>query len=148
MSDETPDLRKLLSTNLDEVKEPPLLPAGTYHGIITKHQFGQTKGDKKTPFVEFMVQLTGHGQDVSAEDVAEVDFSRKQMRATYYLTVDALYRVKEFLQKLDIETAGRSLDAVLPETINKEVLVAVTQLPNKREPGKFYNVIDSLGAAA
>ena len=66
--------------------------------------------------------------------------------ASLNLTPDSLYRIKEFLEKFDIPVAGRGLDSTIPELINREVLVSVVQLPNKREPGKFYNAIDTLGA--
>ena len=127
------DFKSLLSKPLDEVKAPVPLPAGTYHGIIKEYKFDESK-EKKTPFIRFTIQLTGAGDDVEPEEVATIDWSKKQLRKDFYLTEDALFRFKKFLESLGIDTVGKSFDSLIPETQGANVLVEVTQRPNTQNP--------------
>ena len=127
------DFKSLLSKPLDDVKAPVPLPAGTYYGIIKEYKFDESK-EKKTPFIRFTVQLTGAGDDVEPSEVAEIDWSKKQLRKDFYLTEDALFRFKKFLESLGIETVGKSFDSLIPETQGANVLVEVTQRPNTQNP--------------
>jgi hypothetical protein len=127
------DFSALLSKPLDEVKAPVPLPAGTYYGIIKEYKFDESP-EKKTPFIRFTIQLTGAGDDVYVEEVASIEWSKKQLRKDFYLTEDALFRFKKFLETLGIDTVGKSFDSLIPETQGAKVLVEVTQRPNTRNP--------------
>lgn len=141
----TTDLRSLLQTNFDDVKAPVPLPAGSYRGIIVKYDFGQTKGENQTPFIQYTIQLLSACDDVDPNDLDDnIDWSRKQIRKSFYLTHEALYRFKEFVQKLGIDPTGRTPDSVVADTLNKQVLCAVTQKPDQKDPTKIYNEIGDI----
>lgn len=127
------DFTSLLSKPLDDVKAPIPLPAGTYYGIIKEYKFDESQ-EKKTPFIRFSIQLTGAGDDVYVEEVASIDWSKKQLRKDFYLTEAALFRLKKFLESLGIDTVGKSFDSLIPETQGATVLAEVTQRPNTRNP--------------
>lgn len=142
-----PDFTQLLKTNLDTVKRPPTLPAGTFHGRITKYEFGESK-EKKTPYVRFHVQLLSPGADIASEDMQDadgtpIDISKRQLRQDFFLTQDSMYRIKEFMESCGISTSGRSLDITIPELLNAPVLVGVVQ-SNSRDGSEIYNNIGSL----
>ena len=127
------DFRTLMAKPLDEVKAPPPLPNGTYHGILSKFNFAESR-DKKTPYCEYSIQLTGPGDDIEASEVSDVDWSKKQLRKTFYLTEDSLYRFKEFLESLGLATAGKTIDSLIQDTLNMQVLVGVTSRPDPKDP--------------
>lgn len=137
------DFSSLLSKPLDEVEKPLPLPAGTYHGRILKYGVGETTSDKKTPYVQFDFQIVAAGEDVDPEALVKIDLSKKQMRNSFYLTPDAEYRLKEFINSCGISTAGRTFNETLPETINQPVLISVIQKPN-RDGTELFSQIDKV----
>jgi hypothetical protein len=128
-----PNFRNLLDKPItEEAKRPPNLPDGSYHGIITKWEPGESS-QKKTAFVRFFIQLTHAAEDVPPDQLEGVDFSKKQMRRDYYITPDAEYRLHEFLGSVGIPVVGRSYSDMLPETIGKNVLARVKTRPNQED---------------
>ncbi len=118
----TPDFN-VLSETIDASYAPPAqLPKGTYHGVITNHKYGKA-GDKETPFVEFEVTLQRPGDDIEPQDLVGVNTKGKTLRATYYLTPDAKYRVKQLLDSFGSDTAGSTLGESIPQAVNQPVIV-------------------------
>lgn len=120
------NFRDLLSKPLDTVERPKPLPAGTFHGAVKSYELKESN-EKKTPFVEFTLTVQAPGEDVDSDELTGVDLSKKSLRARFFLTADAEYRLKEFIASLGIPTAGRSFGETLPETISQAVLIDVVQ---------------------
>lgn len=120
------DFSKLLSTPMDTVEKPKPLPAGTYLGMISKYEFGESK-EKKTPYVRVFLNLSGPGPDIDPEEVAGIEWSKKQLRRDLYLTDDAIYRVKELLASVGVSVEGRTFGEAIPDILNAPVIVEVTQ---------------------
>ena len=138
------DFKSLLGRSLDDVKKPSPVPAGTFYGVIQRYEFGETS-EKKTPFVRFHIGLTAPGDDIDPELLIGVDLSKRALRKDFFLTPDAEYRLKDALNALGINTTGRTFAETIPEVINAQVLVEVTQRPSK--DGKdIFNDIGSLTA--
>lgn len=128
------DFSSLLSKPADDIKRPPALPAGSYFGIIDKHELGESR-EKKTPFVSYTVKLTGEfGEDVSADDVSDIEINKRVMRKDFYLTEDALWRLKEFLESCGIPSAGRSLGEMIPEAVQCRVLCEISSQIDRKDP--------------
>lgn len=128
------DFSTLLSKPADEVKRPPALPAGSYFGVIEKHAFDESR-EKKTPYVSYTVKLTGeYGDDVDAEGVEGIDIAKRTMRKDFYLTEDALWRLKEFIESCGVPSVGRSLGEIIPEVVNCRVLCEVSSQLDRRNP--------------
>lgn len=129
----TVDFRKLLDKPMDEIKRPPSLPAGTYFGTVTKYEFGESN-NKKTPYLRLLLNVTSAGEDVDQEALKEIDLSKKQLRKDFYITPDAEYRIKEFLESCQIPTTGRALGEAIPDCMNAPVVIEVTLRPNQNDP--------------
>jgi hypothetical protein len=141
------NFKELLNkTVTEEAKRPPVLPAGTFHGNVQKWEPGESDA-KKTPYVRFLVALTGPGDDIPSDEMTGIDLAKRQMRRDFYLTEDALYRLHEFLSSCGIDFVGRPLSQSLDETIGKDVLLTVTSKPNKNNPeaGNFNDISDMKG---
>lgn len=137
----TVNFNELLSTPLDTIERPKPLPAGTFEGVIARHEFGESN-TKKTPFVRFWVQPTAVGEDVDQSLMEGIDLSKKILRREYYLTADALFRLKSFLESIGVSTTGRSLGEAIPDSTNARVLVQVTQ--RTADNGDIYNDVGDL----
>jgi len=138
------DYKSLLSRPADSVKKPPLKPSGTYFGIIKEHKFDVTR-EKKTPFVRFTFNNIMPGPDLShdalrdAETGEMIDLTRWNPHKDFFLTDDALYRLKEFMVSVGVPHEGRMLDEMLPETRGMAVTLQVTQ--GTTTDGKLFNNI-------
>ena len=134
-----PDFTQLLSKPLNDVKRPPLLPSGSYYGVIRSWEPGESS-QKKTPFVRFNVAMTHPADDVDTGEMKSrgIDTSviaKKQMHQDFYITADAEYRLKEFYETLGIsDVESRTHQSCLPETLGKAVICDVTERPNREDP--------------
>lgn len=126
----TPDFDALLSSTGGDVKRPPTLPSGTYYGIVTKYEQGKSR-DKQTPYYRFHVQIQEAGADISPSDLEGIDLSKKSLRTDFYLTHDAAYRLKDFIESCGIDTSGLPIKAWPQEVMNAEVMMTV--VPSKNE---------------
>jgi hypothetical protein len=134
-----------LSKPTDSIEKPKPLPAGTYNGVISKYEFGESK-EKKTPYVRYHLTAHSAGEDVDPDSIEGIDLSKKSLRRDFYLTEDAMYRVKDFLDSVGVSTSGRSLGEVIPEAINAAVLISVTQRSSP-DGSEIYNDVGNVVGA-
>lgn len=119
----TVNFAELLKRQVDKTERPPVFPIGPYDGVVTGHEF-LTSSKKKTPFVRFWVKLLAPREGVDEELFEQAGGmeklnGRKPIRYDFYLTDDALYRLREFLENgLQMESSGRAYDEMIPETTN------------------------------
>lgn len=150
------DFKKLLQKPLDDVKRPPAFPAGTYFGVITKFEFresdfvNQNTGEKDAQ-VRFHVKVTRAGDDVLANHAEEIqsigDLSKRPMRRDMPLSGGNEWVTKTFLDSLGIATSGRTFDVTIPEAVNHEVMLEVTQRPDKNNPENVFNDVRTMKGA-
>jgi len=131
----------ILDTPASDVERPKPLPAGTYHCVVD----GQPRMDKTTKkgteFVEFSLKPMQALDDVNEDDLkaslTSADGSikplaDKRIRATYYLTPDSLYRLKDFLiNDLGIEEGKKKIRQLIGEAQNRQVLAAIKLVPSE-----------------
>lgn len=138
------NFRDLLSKPTDNIKKPKALPIGTYRGVIVSKAYDVSK-QKQTPFVRLILQPSMAESDVAQEDLEGINISSKQLRADFYLTDDASYRVLDLAKGLGIPTEGRSLGEVIEDLPNHNVLIAVTQQLSQ-DGSEVYNNVNKLTA--
>lgn len=144
------DFKKLLSKPAAEIKRPPILPAGTYYGVIPSIEYGTSK-QKGTPFVEYPCQLIRPGDDVDAEALAAsgIDLSKKLIKGisnrggVFYLTPESEFRVVEFVKSGGTVVSTQSLEELIQIPVGKEVMVTISQVPNQNT-GELYNNLDKM----
>lgn len=139
------DFKALLSKNVDDVKRPVPLPAGTYQGFIGTHKFDESK-NKKTPFVRFMIKLTAPGNDVDPNELDGIELGKREYGKDYYLTPDADYRVKDLAASCGISVTGRSLGEVIEDIANVPVIVEMKHR-NSEDGTEIYNEIGNVKGA-
>ena len=140
------DFKSLLKRPADSFERPKPLPPGTYNGVIAQREFLESR-EKKTPYVRFSVKINSPGEGIDPAQLEGVDLSKKSLRKDFFITEDATYRLTEFANSCDVPTAGRGLDEVIEDLVNKPVLVEVTTRPSDRDPQEFFNDIADLKGA-
>lgn len=146
MTDATPDFTSLLNAPVDSAERPKPLPTGTYTFVIKGHGFDKSK-NKQTPFVRFMCSPVAPGEDVDTAALPD-NWQTKEMRLDFYLTQDAMFRLREFLENLGMNTSGRPFSQVIPETTNATFLGTVVHKFNQQKPNEPpFAEIDSVARA-
>lgn len=119
--------RDLLAQPTDQFVRPPALPEGHFHGSIKAYEFGKS-AKKGTPQIQFIFNIVSAGDDVDEEEMAGIDLSNgKEMRTTFYITPNALWRLTQFLDGVLGEETDKSFDERIPETRGVDVLIRVSQ---------------------
>ncbi len=127
-----PNFSHLLKKPAGEAKKPPALPAADYPAVLASFELGDNNKNK-TPYVRFMVKLTGWAESLAEEDRdSDIDLSKRQMRKDFYLTDDALWRLDDFIKSIGIEPAGRAYDEIIPEMMGSPVIAEVRQYMNQQ----------------
>jgi hypothetical protein len=108
----TPNYASILDESPTEVKRPKPLPAGTYTCVVTGQPTYDKSTRKGTPYVMFNLRPIAAESDVDEDELAKAldgnMLESKTIRATYYTTEDAAYRLDEFHENCGIDLAIES----------------------------------------
>lgn len=144
------DFASLLSKRVDTTERPKLIPPGTYQSVVQGHEFGES-ARKRTPYVRFSIQPITPEPDVDQEllqafgGVAKL--REKSLRVDFFLTEDAMYRLREFLENhLRLNSNGRSYDQVIPEAKGRALKVQVAHEISQDAKSTYANVVATLPA--
>lgn len=128
------DFGDLLRKPLGDIHRPPALPKGTYFGVISSRRFAKL-GTEGTPAVEFVTNLTGAGEDVDPDELNGIEIMKAKLSKTFWITPKAEYRLKDFAASCGIDISdSRSLGEMIEDCLNKEVILGVEKIINKKEP--------------
>lgn len=147
------DFATLLGKKVDDAKAPAPLPEGTFGGLIQKFEYKKSR-DKGYMHVDFTIRLTDAKEDVDQAELAEIDISQRVLHKTFFFDQEGLEwaarseaELGEFLKSLGIDTAGRTFNETIPETINAAVIVKVTHRLDPRNPErKLVDLSEIAGA--
>lgn len=117
----------LLNKAGSEVERPKPMPIGTYTCVVKGLPKMDKSSKKQTEYVEFTLQPVAAGPDVDTDALEAMGgLAEKTLRATYYITENSLWRLKEFLGHcgLDVE-GGTSLRSLIEQTPNCSVNVSI-----------------------
>lgn len=121
----SPNFGALLDKPSSDIERPKPLPQGTYICVVKGLPKFDKSSKKQTEYVEFILQPLQAAEDVDQDSLTEMGgIANKTIRATYYITEDALWRLKKFLtEDLQIEEGDNSLRQMIAETPGKQVAV-------------------------
>lgn len=117
----------ILDKPASEIERPKPLPQGTYVCTVKGLPRFDKSSKKQTPFVEFTLQPIEAGEDVDEDNLKAMGgFKNKTIRATYYETEDAIWRLKKFIEDCGVEIEdGASLRQLIEECPGKQVTAYV-----------------------
>lgn len=99
-----PNFASLLDESPDAITAPLPLPQGVYLcTVVGTPNYGKSS-QKQTDFVEFILRPIAAEEDIDPEELESVGgLEGKTLRATFYLTEDAIYRLDEFHEHCGID---------------------------------------------
>lgn len=131
----------ILDTPSNAVERPKPMPQGTYVCQVQGLPRYDKSSKKQTEFVEFTLQFLSAGEDVDQEELAAIGgFQGKTIKATYYLTETALWRLKDFLDHCQIEEGDSSLRQRIEEAAGKQVGVFINHEASQDGSAVFARV--------
>lgn len=115
-----------------DIKPPEALPVGTYLCVVQGMPRYDKSTKKGTEFAEYTLVILQPGEDVDDAALAGVagGIKGKTIKATYYLTDGAIWRLKEFLEHcgLDVENA-ESLRELMEQPNGQQVWAVIKHEP-------------------
>lgn len=147
MTDLAPNFSSLLDESPTEIKAPPLVPVGTYLAIVGQYTIVGNPPNNLQPYMEVPFRIVAAGDDVSEDDLADIDVINKVLKRKYWLTEDAA----GFIDQLHAD-AGVDLTKPISRRqrndmiINSEVMIVVSHSQNKAGTRTFANVDRTLPA--
>lgn len=118
----------ILRKPASQIERPKPVPVGTYLCLVQgQPAIRENVGKNKNTVVEFTLQLLQPQQDVDQQALMESGGANgKSVRHSFWITEDAVYRLKEFLENdLGIDLGDRSISEALPEAAGQQVLASI-----------------------
>ncbi len=98
-----PNFQSVLDKPSSAIQKPKPVPQGSYLGVVRGAPKIDKSTKKQTEYSEYTILLTSALDDVDKEALAEFGpLGQRTVRATFYHTDDAIYRLAEFLDHCDI----------------------------------------------
>ncbi len=128
-----PNFGTLLDKPSSEVERPKPLPQGSYLCVVKGVPRFDKSSKKQTEFVEFTLAVQSAGEDVDEDDMkawmSKADGTRRRLqdatiRATYYITEDSMFRLKDFLDHCGVEDDG-TMRQRIDEAPNSQVIAFI-----------------------
>lgn len=142
-----PNFSDLLNNNADEIERPKPLPAGSYLCTVKGLPEHGKSAKKQTPFVNFTLAVQQALDDVDADDLGAMGGTEnKTIKATYYLTENSLWRLKEFLEHCGIDLSGKTLAAAIDETVNCSVVAQLKHEASEDRTAVFAKLANTAAA--
>ena len=139
------NFKDLLAKPAETFEAPKPLPVGTYTALIAGHTFGESR-QKKTPFVEFTFRPMSAHPDVDPQALADYGSVLKEMKMQFYLTEEAVFRIRTLAEKLGINIK-LSLAEVIENCVNKMVNISVSHTQSQDGKSIYANISDVIGPA-
>lgn len=137
-----PNFASLLATPGSDVERPVPMPVGSYICTVAGLPRFDKSSQKQTDFVEFTLKFVSAGEDVDEDTIKEMGgLGDKTIKATYYITETALWRLKDFLSACGLEADGdKTLEELIDETPNCEVGIFIRHEPGNDGQSMFARV--------
>ena len=157
MTDEnTPlDISELLEMNFDDIKRPPALPGGFYHGTIQSYEFtrgrfaSKIEEGEKERVVRFRISLQEPTEDlaplVNGVDVAGKTFAWDVSLESTDKSAGG-WRLKNALKGIGLTVDGRTVSTVLPEVTQLPVLVKIRKKALSNDVSAEFNDVERVFA--
>lgn len=122
----------ILSKKSEEIEKPKPLPVGQYLWSIPNLFEQDEIGEKKTPALTWKVRCIAPQSDVDMEAFRDSGNAKdRDQRITFFLTEDALHRLRTFLTALGIDEAGKSIGERAMEATGRTFLGSIKHRWNK-----------------
>ena len=124
---------QILGKRSADVEKPKPTPAGTYIAVVTGQPKKGEVGADKTDIFDYDLKLLQPLEDVNMEELEACGglSNLSTMRARFFLTEKAAYRLKDFCTACGVEEGDLSLGQRAAMVVGHQVKVLVEQSPSQ-----------------
>ena len=119
----------ILNKPAAEIEAPKPLPVGTYLCLVDGQPEHKTMGKNNTDCFEFNMKFVQPGPDVDQQAMLETlkgkALNERSLKHRLFVTEDAVWRLKKFLEDLGIELGTRGLGECIPEAMGRQVYLTI-----------------------
>lgn len=136
----------ILDRPASEIKRPKPLPVGTYLCVLKGLPRYDKSSKKQTEFVEFLGIPQSALDDVDREELEACGgLEGKTIKLTYYITEDAAWRLKKFLEDLgfDMEDEDVKPRKAIESSAGSQVYVTIKHRASEDGKSVFAEVKDT-----
>jgi hypothetical protein len=135
----------ILDRPLETAERPKPTPTGTYTAMILPEYKIDKSTKQQTDYVEYKFKLLQPHDDVDQEELAAIKngIQSREMRKSFYLTEDSLYRLTAFLDCAGVEWKGKSPRQFISEAPGHQVNLQVIHKPTADKQGLFADISDN-----
>jgi hypothetical protein len=151
--DRSTSFSSILDQQVEDAERPKPLPAGSYICVIPALPRFDKSSKKQTDFVEFALQPLDVLTDKDGKTDVDVDaleamggLENRTLRATFYITEEAKWRLRKFLEDLGLDVKGKSFHECISESPGCQVVAHVIHEPSA-DGQSFYATVKSTAAA-
>lgn len=135
-----------------EIERPKPLPQGTYTCVVLGLPEHGKSSQKQTPYVRFTLRPVAAGEDVDQDalnewmrkgDGSTRQLSEASVRADYYITEDAAWRLDKFLTDLGLERDLGSMNVRIQQCPGRQVNVFIRHEASQDGTAVFARVGDT-----
>ncbi len=139
-----PNFSELADKPLDDVERSKPMPVGSYLCVVKGLPRDDKSTKKQTPYFEFTLQPIQAYEDVDTDQLEDMGgLEGKTIKATYYRTEDAMWRLKKFFEDCGIDTAGKTARQAVEETVNKQVIAVLKHEASQDGTAVFARLADT-----
>jgi hypothetical protein len=123
------NFQDILNKPADQIEAPKPLPVGTYVVLVEGQPEHKQMGKNNTDCFEFPLKFLQAGPDVDQQALLEnlngKSLQDRKLKHRLFVTDDAVWRLKQFLEHLGIEIGSRGLGECIPESMGRQVMLTI-----------------------
>jgi energy-converting hydrogenase Eha subunit B len=73
------------------------------------------------------------------------DWNNRLQNYSFFMTKDAVYRLREFAEAMGVQVAGRTFKQIVPDLQGKYCTGTIVMQPSKRRPSEMVSFVNELG---
>lgn len=136
----------VLNKKLDTIEKPKPLPVGTYIGVINGAPEIKPRGQNNTLSAEFKIKILQADEDVDQDALQERGgIKEAELRHTLWLTEDAAWRAKQFVEFCGVDPDGITLGEALSQCMGCQLRLKIIHRPSQ-DGTELYANIDKIAA--
>lgn len=136
----------ILNQNMDEVEAPKPLPMGTYLATVVKFENKEAVGKNNNPACEVFFKPI-QALEVSDPAALPKGWNEREIRNTFWITPEALYRWKNFVKACGINPEGMKFGETQALIRNAQVVISIVHTPNPKDPETVFANISGFAPA-
>lgn len=142
-----PNFSSVLDQKVEDIEKPKPLPVGTYIGVINAAPEIGPVGKNNTLAAKFKIKILMADSDVDQDLLSAMGgIKEREIQHTLWLTEDAAWRAKEFVEQCGVSGASKTLRESLTECMGCQIKLNLNHRPSEDGKELYLNIKSTASA--